>query len=66
MDVTLEELRQLRSTLTSHRLQHETLVTQMQFLLQRRHELRRRLADRSAGQGWRPHGAEPATAVREQ
>lgn len=44
MDVTLEELRQLRATLTSHRLQHETLVTQMQLLRQSCSELRLQLA----------------------
>ena len=32
MDVSLEEIRQLRSLLTAHRLKHELLVTQMQVL----------------------------------
>ncbi|MEN1679681.1 MAG: hypothetical protein AAGJ46_08810 [Planctomycetota bacterium] len=62
MDVTLEELRQLRATLTSHRLQHETLVTQMQLLRQTCSELRHQMA--AAGAQRRSMRAEPSQQHR--
>lgn len=44
MKVTIEELRKLRAQLTTHRLQHESLVTHMQMLRQHCQEVRENLA----------------------
>ncbi|MEM6654698.1 MAG: hypothetical protein AAF596_02755 [Planctomycetota bacterium] len=51
MKVTLEELRLLRATLTSHRLEHEKLVTQMHALRESSREVREQIAKASGDCG---------------
>lgn len=45
--VSLNEIRELRETLTNHRLEHELLVTKMQVLRQECKEIRERVANRT-------------------
>lgn len=49
MEVTLEELRRLRSMLTAHRLEHELLVTKMQVLREQCREIRDQISKRKDG-----------------